>query len=88
MARCTAGEPSGRGGIQRGGGCEKLRGVNFTFEERQWCVEDIAFVGGDGEVGLYAYDTGAWPSATTRLNERCRLFGNLGYSSSSTSATQ
>ena len=40
-----------------------------------WQAEEVAIVDGNGGLGLYSFDTAGHTSATTRLSERCRLFG-------------
>ena len=51
-----------------------LRGLVFAYDGRSWSAEAVTVIDTDGTVGLYAYDTAAYASATLRLEDRCRAF--------------
>ena len=51
-----------------------LRGMVFAYDGRSWSAEALTVIDTDGTVGLYAYDTAAYASATLRLEDRCRAF--------------
>ena len=52
-----------------------LVGQVFEHDGKRWCVEELAVADDAGGVGLYAYDATRYASATLRLEERCKLFG-------------
>ena len=52
-----------------------LVGKIFEQDDRRWCVEELVALDDTGGVGLYAYETARYASATLRLEERCKLFG-------------
>ena len=52
-----------------------LRGMLFVYDGRLWSAEAVTVTDTNGTVGLYAYDTNVYASATLCLEERCKAFG-------------
>ena len=53
-----------------------LIGRNISFDNKKFCIEDIApGLEPPHDMGVWAYDTARWPSATEHLDERCVFLG-------------
>ena len=50
-------------------------GCVFEHDGQHWCIEELGLADEDDSVGFYAYDTKRWASATLKLDERCKFFG-------------
>ena len=50
-------------------------GCVFEHDGKHWCIEELGLADEDDSVGFYAYDTKRWASATLKLDERCKFFG-------------
>ena len=73
MRRPVAGPTPGRPTRNR---LDRAKHYSSSFDNKKFSIEDIApGLEPPHDMGVWAYDTARWPSATEHLDERCVFLG-------------